>query len=49
MDLTFPEFGCNGQTTEPSTAREFDKEGTASSPPSQEGHGSASLNQTGRS
>jgi hypothetical protein len=36
MDLTFPEFDCNGQTPEPSTTREFDQEGAASSSLSQE-------------
>jgi hypothetical protein len=48
MDLTFPEFDCNGQTPEPSTTREFDQEGAASSLLSQEDHGGASPKQTGR-
>jgi hypothetical protein len=47
MDLTFPEFDCDGQTTELSTACEFDKEGAASFPLSQEDHGGASSKQTG--
>jgi hypothetical protein len=49
MDLTFPEFECIGQTLEPNTAREFDKEGAAPPALSQEDHGDASLKQTGTS
>jgi hypothetical protein len=49
MDLTFPEFGCNDQTTQPSTAREFDKEATAASPLAQEDHWGAPSKQTGKS
>jgi hypothetical protein len=49
MDLTFPEFGDNGQVPEPSTARELDEEGAASSPLSQGEHGGASSKQTGKS